>query len=78
MAAVAGISIILAAVYTLNMIQNIFYGKTVAATEHAVDISNSVKWTLIFLVIVVLILGVYPQPLINLTKDTVNAIVANR
>ena len=78
MAAVAGISIILAAVYTLNMIQKIFYGKTVAATEHAVDISNSVKWTLIFLVIVVLILGVYPQPLINLTKDTVNAIVANR
>jgi NADH-quinone oxidoreductase subunit M len=78
MAAVAGISIILAAVYTLNMIQKIFYGKTVAATEHAVDISSSVKWTLIFLVIVVLILGVYPQPLINLTKDTVNAIVANR
>jgi len=78
MAVVAGISIILAAVYTLNMIQKIFYGKTVAATEHAVDISSSVKWTLIFLVIVVLILGVYPQPLINLTKDTVNAIVANR
>ena len=78
MAVVAGISIILAAVYTLNMIQKIFYGKTVAATEQAVDISSSVKWTLIFLVIVVLILGVYPQPLINLTKDTVNAIVANR
>jgi len=78
MAVIAGTSIILAAVYTLNMIQKIFYGKTVAATEHAVDISSSVKWTLIFLVIVVLILGVYPQPLINLTKDTVNAIVANR
>jgi NADH-quinone oxidoreductase subunit M len=76
MAAVAGISIVLAAVYTLNMIQKIFYGKTVAITENAVDANSSVRWVLIVLVIVVLVLGVFPQPIINLTKDTVNAIAA--
>ncbi|HRH61243.1 MAG TPA: NADH-quinone oxidoreductase subunit M, partial [Chitinophagaceae bacterium] len=43
MAAVAGIGIILAAVYTLNMIQKIFYGETVIATDGAADISVSAK-----------------------------------
>ena len=77
-AAIAGISIILAAVYTLNMVQKIFYGNTVSITANAVDAKNNVQWILIVLVVVVLLLGVYPQPLINLTKDTVNIILVNR
>ena len=75
---IAGISIILAAVYTLNMIQKIFYGNTVSLTVNAVDAKNNVQWILIVLVVVVIVLGVYPQPLINLTKDTVNTIFVNR
>jgi NADH-quinone oxidoreductase subunit M len=78
MAAIAGISVILAAVYTLNMVQKILYGNTVAATENVTEISGNVKWMLIVLVIVVIALGVYPQPLINLTKDTVSAVMINR
>ena len=78
MAAVAGISIILAAVYTLNMIQKIFYGNTVAVTNNAVDADKNVQWVLIALVIAVIVLGVYPQPMIELTKDTVNTILINR
>ena len=66
--AVAGVSIILAAVYTLNMIQKVFYGNTVSITANAVDANCYVKWTLIILVIMVLVLGVYPQPLIQLTR----------
>ena len=77
-AAIAGISIILAAVYTLNMIQKIFYGNTVSRTVNAHDAKNNVQWILIVLVVVVLVLGVYPEPLINLTKDTVNTILINR
>ncbi|OIR12154.1 NADH-quinone oxidoreductase subunit M [mine drainage metagenome] len=77
-AAIAGISIILAAVYTLNMVQKIFYGNTVSLTANAVDAKNNVQWILIALVVVVVVLGVYPQPLINLTKDTVNTIFVNR
>jgi NADH-quinone oxidoreductase subunit M len=67
-AAVAGISIILGAVYTLNMVQKIFYGNTVVATEKAVDISMNIKLALIILVVVIIILGVYPMPLINLVR----------
>ncbi len=77
-AAIAGVSIILAAVYTLNMIQKIFYGNTVSLTDNAVDAKNNVQWILIVLVVVVIVLGVYPQPLINLTKDTVNTFFVNR
>ncbi|MEI6584937.1 MAG: NADH-quinone oxidoreductase subunit M [Sediminibacterium sp.] len=77
-AAVAGISIILSAVYTLNMIQKIFYGNTVEKTNNAVEIDFNVQVVLSVLVVLVLVMGVYPQPMIDLTKDTVNAIFAHR
>ena len=67
-AAVAGISIILGAVYTLNMVQKIFYGNTVSQTENAVDISLNVKLALVILVIMIIAFGVYPMPLMNLVK----------
>lgn len=73
-ASIAGISIILAAVYTLGMIQKIFYGSTVALTDTASEAGKQVQWVMIVLVLIVLITGVYPQPLFNLTRDTVNAI----
>jgi NADH-quinone oxidoreductase subunit M len=66
--AVAGISIILGAVYTLNMVQKIFYGDTVVATDRAVDISLNVKLALVILVVVIIAFGVYPMPLMNLVK----------
>ncbi|MES2006415.1 MAG: NADH-quinone oxidoreductase subunit M [Bacteroidota bacterium] len=77
-AAAAVISVILAAVYTLNMVQKVLYGNTVPVTENAKEISGNVKWMLVVVVIVVIVLGVYPQPMIELTKDTVNAILVNR
>ncbi len=73
---IAGISVILAAVYSLNMVQKIFYGKTMPATEYAVDANANIKFALIVLVIIVLILGVYPQPVIKLTEDSVQAVMA--
>jgi len=76
MAAIAGISIILAAVYSLNTVQKIFYGKTVLATEHAVDATFNIKFSLALLVIVIVVLGVYPQPVIKLTEDSVQAVLA--
>jgi len=77
-AAIAGISIILAAVYTLNMVQKVFYGHTTAVTENAADISANIKLALVVLVVVVIVLGVYPQPMIDLTKDTVGATMAGK
>ena len=72
--AAALISIILAAVYTLTMVQKLFYGNTVTATEKTGEVGASVQLMLAVIVVVVIVFGVYPQPMIDLTKDTVNAV----
>jgi NADH-quinone oxidoreductase subunit M len=73
--AVAGLSIILAAVYTLNMVQKVFYGETNAVTQQVHEISFNQKLALVILVIFIFALGVYPQPLLELTKETLTAII---
>jgi NADH-quinone oxidoreductase subunit M len=75
-AAIAGISIILAAVYTLNMVQKVLYGASNERTDAATDISANAKWMLVVLVIMIIAFGVYPQPMIELTKDSVQAVLA--
>jgi NADH-quinone oxidoreductase subunit M len=73
--ALAGLSIILAAVYTLNMIQKICYGATNAVTETGRDINLNEKLALGIIVLVIVILGVYPQPALNLTNGFVDGLM---
>ena len=73
--AVALLSIILAAVYTLNMVQKVFYGEMNTITEKIQDISFNQKLVLVVLVIFIFLFGVYPQPIFDLTKDTVSALI---
>ncbi|MBS1512759.1 MAG: NADH-quinone oxidoreductase subunit M [Bacteroidetes bacterium] len=70
-AAVAGISIILGAVYTLNMVQKVFYGETNTLTATIKDINWNEKLVLAVVVIIIFIVGVYPQPIFDLTKEAV-------
>jgi len=65
----AGICIILAAIYTLNMVRKIFYGDTVALTSTAKDINLNEKWALGVIVVLIFWMGVYPQPVLNITND---------
>ncbi len=73
-AAVAGLSIILAAVYTLNMIQKVFYGETNSITAQVKEISNHEKVALSIIVVLIFMMGLYPQPMIELTKKVVDNI----
>jgi len=73
--AVAGLSIILAAVYTLNMVQKVFYGEANAVTEKMQEITFSQKFTLSILVVFIFLFGVFPQPLFDLTRDTIITIL---
>ena len=75
-AVAAGISIILAAVYTLRMIQRVFYGETVAVTENIKDISFVEKAALTGLVAFIFLFGVMPQPMIEFTKGALKNILA--
>lgn len=74
-AAIAGISIILAAVYTLLMVQKVFYGNTDAITGEAKEANGNVLFILGVLAVIIIVLGIYPSPLIKLTSDTVQAVV---
>jgi NADH-quinone oxidoreductase subunit M len=74
LAAVAGISIILAAVYTLNMVQKIFYGDTNAITATVEEISWNEKIILSVIVVAIFLTGIYPQPMFELTKNVVTSI----
>ncbi len=76
MAAVALISVVLAAVYTLNAMQKIFYGNINVRVENSVDANVYIKFGLIILVAFIIVIGVYPQPLLNLTHDSAKAVVA--
>ncbi len=75
MAAVAGLSIIIAAVYTLNMIQKVFYGNTNTVTETITDISFAQKLGLALIVVMIFTFGVFPQPMIDLAKEAVSGLV---
>lgn len=74
-AVAASTGIILAAIYTLNMIRKAFFGETNEATEKIKDISWNERLVLGFIVLVIFITGVYPQVLINLTKEAVAVFV---
>jgi NADH-quinone oxidoreductase subunit M len=75
-AAIAGISIILSAVYTLNMIQRVFYGNTNAVTEKATDIRFNESLALVIIVGLILSFGVYPKPMLELTQSVADSILS--
>ena len=74
--ATAAITVILSAVYMLNMVQRVFYGPTNALTAKAIDIRPGEKMILAFIVILILIVGVYPKPLFRLTQDAVDSLLS--
>ena len=75
-AATAGITIILSAIYTLNMIQRVFYGNTNTLTAEAKDIRLNEKMILGVIVIGIIIIGVYPKPILDITQGAVDSILS--
>ena len=71
----AGLCIIFAAVYTLNMIRKTFYGETVAATAQATDLKTSEKLALVIVVALIFVFGVYPQPMLDLTESVSKSVI---
>jgi NADH-quinone oxidoreductase subunit M len=65
MALLAGTSIVLGAVYMLNLYRKTFYGTiTIEANKTLVDLNGRELVALIPLVLVVIWLGVYPKPVL--------------
>ena len=65
----AGICIILAAVYTLNLVRKVFYGDIAQAVTNAKDIRMNEKLVLGIIVVLIFWTGIYSQPFLNITKN---------
>jgi NADH-quinone oxidoreductase subunit M len=72
----AAVTVILAAVYMLNMVQRVFYGNTNALTQQASDIQPRERVVLGILVILIVAIGVYPEPLLHLTRAASESILS--
>jgi NADH-quinone oxidoreductase subunit M len=70
MAAFAGVSVVLAAIYTLNMVQKIAYGEVSDAVNKMQLPNKNAQSILIVLLVIVFVTGVYPQLLFNISSDT--------
>ena len=71
----ATFGIVLSAVYMLTMVQKTFFGKPNALAERAGKLSAGQNVVLLVLVISILILGIYPEPVIHLTQSSVTDII---
>jgi len=71
------LSIILAAVYTLNMVQKVFYGEVKKQNILSLStIDGNVVAALVIVVIIILFLGVYPKPMFELTQGSVDVFMS--
>ena len=75
LAALAGISIILSAIYTLNMVKNVFYGEVKGVVNTVVDINKTQILMLTVISVLIFILGVYPAPFFTMISETVGLIL---
>jgi NADH-quinone oxidoreductase subunit M len=70
------LGIVLSAFYMLNMVQKTFFGKANMLAEQARKMSAGQGIVLFVLVIAILFLGIYPEPVIHLTQSTVTDILS--
>lgn len=72
--AVSGI--ILSSIYMLRMIQYVFFGTPNELTMNVSPVSGTQKLVMGVMIVFVIGLGVYPQPVFDLTQNIVTDILA--
>jgi NADH-quinone oxidoreductase subunit M len=73
-AAVSGLTIIMGAIYMLFLFQKTMLGEP-GEKSNIPDIKGLNFYLLVALAIMIIVLGVYPQPLLNITKEAVKNII---
>lgn len=73
---VGGLGIILSAGYTLQMIRTVFYGEPTNLTQQTIRLTVGEGVALVSIVVFILVFGVYPQPLLELSGDFVKELMS--
>ena len=68
----AALTMILGAVYMLRSFQTTMLGETSAATKIFADLDRQEKWVLYPIVIMVVLIGIYPAPLLKISEVAVD------
>ncbi len=76
MTVIAALGVVLTAAYLLWMLQRVFFGPLNEKYKDYPDMSSRELFTLAPLCVMVVVFGVFPQPLINLTSTTVGKLHA--
>jgi NADH-quinone oxidoreductase subunit M len=74
-AALAGLPMIFGAVYMLRMYKTVMQGETNALTATFADISGSERVVLAVICILIIAVGIYPQPILHLSDAAVSNLV---
>lgn len=69
--AVAGVTIILGAVYMLRTFQKSMSGEVNALTASFTDLTTEEKWVLYPVVVLIILIGIYPAPILELSEPAV-------
>jgi NADH-quinone oxidoreductase subunit M len=74
-AVIAGLTIIFGAVYMLRAYQQIMLGESTKATATFIDLDFTEKMVLYTICGLIILIGVFPQPILNLTEPAVNSLL---
>jgi NADH-quinone oxidoreductase subunit M len=74
--AFASTGIILAAVYMLWMFQRVYLGEVKPENQDMRDLSAREEWTLIPLVVMIFVIGLFPAPFFSVMSNSVTALLA--
>lgn len=70
-AAIAGLTIIFGAVYMLRMYQKVMLGGVNTSTSAFTDLDGTEKFVLLIISALIILIGIYPQPILNISEAAV-------
>jgi NADH-quinone oxidoreductase subunit M len=70
-AVVATLGVILAALYLLWAYQRVFHGRAEGANAEVKDLNHRERWVMVPVIVLVVVLGVFPRPLLSRINPTV-------
>jgi len=75
LAVVAGTTIIFGGVYMLRMYKNVMQGPTNDLTINFTDITGSERVVMVVICALIIVIGIYPQPILHLSEASVTQLV---
>jgi NADH-quinone oxidoreductase subunit M len=77
LAVIAGLTMIFGAVYMLRMYKKVMQGETNTLTALFTDVTGSEKLVLCIICVLIIVIGIWPQPILHISDAAVKQLVQN-